>query len=74
MLAAQVEPKNETSKKCEKQRNHSLTRKAPYKPYAEKPHVRICAAGARQLASLPLMGWMAPLRHLSARMPLVIAR
>ena len=32
MLAAQVEPKNETTKKCEKQRNHSLTRKAPYKP------------------------------------------
>jgi hypothetical protein len=31
MLAAQVEPKNETTKKCEKQRNHSLTRKAPYK-------------------------------------------
>ena len=30
--AARVEPKNETTKKGEKQRNHSLTRNTPYKP------------------------------------------
>ena len=41
-------------------RSELLTKETPYKPYAGKPHVRICAGGARQLASLPLMGWMAP--------------
>ncbi len=39
--AARVEPKNETTKKGEKQRNHSLTRNAPYKPeQASKVKVR----------------------------------
>jgi hypothetical protein len=32
-----------------------LCRQYPrWEPYAGKPHVRICAGGARQLASLPL--------------------
>jgi len=31
----------------------TLTRKAPYKPYAGKPHVRICAGGGEQSPSLP---------------------
>ena len=35
-------------------RSELLTKETPYKPYAGKPHVRICAGGARQLASLPL--------------------
>jgi hypothetical protein len=33
----------------------ALCRQYPrWEPYAGKPHVRICAGGARQLASLPL--------------------
>ena len=35
-------------------RSELLTKETPYKPYAGKPHVRICAGGAKQLASLPL--------------------
>src|SRR5271169_6559272 len=31
----------------QKWRDARLTKKAPYKPYAGKPHVRICAGGAR---------------------------
>ena len=31
----------------QKCRNAPLTKKAPYKPYAGKPHVRFCAGGAR---------------------------
>jgi hypothetical protein len=38
-----------------KWRDAPLTRKAPYKPYAEKPHVRFCAGGAMKIASLPLL-------------------
>src|SRR5229473_1018831 len=36
-----------------KWRDAPLTMKAPYKPYAGKPHVRFCAGGAQQWASLP---------------------
>jgi putative ABC transport system substrate-binding protein len=32
-----------------------LTAKAPYKPYAGKPHVRIWAGGAMKIASIPLL-------------------
>src|SRR6266545_4712119 len=31
----------------QKWRDAPLTKKAPYKPYAGKPHVRICAGGVR---------------------------
>ena len=54
MLAVRVEQKNEAKKHDKKWQDAPLTKKVPYKPYAGKPHVRICAGGARQLASLPL--------------------
>ena len=47
MLAARVEQKNGMTKDDKKWRDAPLTKKAPYKPYAGKPHVRFCAGGAR---------------------------
>ena len=40
----------------QKCRNAPLTKKAPYKPYAGKPHVRFCAGGAMKIASLVRCG------------------
>src|SRR4029434_8755132 len=55
MLAARVEQKNEMTKddKNGKWRDAPWTNKAPYKPYAGKLHVRICAGGHQQWRSLP---------------------
>ena len=49
MLAARVEQKNEATKhdKNGVMRDAPLTKKAPYKPYAGKPHVRFWAGGVR---------------------------
>ena len=38
-----------------------------WEPYAGKPHVRICAGGARQLASLPLQDGASSSRCSAAR-------
>jgi hypothetical protein len=46
MLAARVEQKNGRNK-MRKLVCATLTKKAPYKPYAGKPHVRIWAGGVR---------------------------
>src|SRR2546425_258353 len=51
--AARVEQKNGVNNARQKWRDAPLTKKAPYKPYAGKLHVRIRAGGARQFASLP---------------------
>jgi hypothetical protein len=53
MLAARVEQKMK-QQHDKKWRDAPLTRKAPYKPYAGKPHVRFRAGGAMKIASLPL--------------------
>jgi hypothetical protein len=47
MLAARVEQKNEVTKHDKNGGDALLTEKAPYKPYAGKPHVRFCAGGVR---------------------------
>ena len=44
----------------QKWRDPPLTKKAPYKPYAGKPHVRFCAGGAMKIASLPLQRRVRP--------------
>ena len=44
-LAARVEQKNEATDTKSGAMHAPLTRKAPYKPYAGKPHVRIWAGG-----------------------------
>ena len=54
MLAARVEQKNEATAR-QKRCDVPLTAKAPYKPYAGKPHVRTWAGGAMKIASLPLL-------------------
>jgi hypothetical protein len=47
MLAARVEQKNGVTKHDKNGGDALLTEKAPYKPYAGKPHVRFCAGGVR---------------------------
>ena len=52
MLAAQVEQKNGMTKDRQKWRDASLTKKAPYKPYARN-RARTDLCGGREVTRVP---------------------